>query len=535
MMKLKNKTIPGILEERVRLSNQRIAMIVEDQTYTWRDCDRITDAIAIYLFKIGVSYGDAVGLWGTNAIEWVLSFLAIEKLGAVAVLLNPAYHADEMRDLMERTRVRWLLIGDLKRDLNYKQILKEIRIDLPELRRWICMGDDILPLIDSIHSHTAEGPKTLTTIVSPGDPAMVIFTSGTTRRPKGVILGHGQVIEAMQSVADHMDWHEDDRLLLPLPLFHGSGINAGLITTILSGMSCVLLPGFHSAAAMEAIERYHCTVFNAVPSMLIMMARHPQRANYDLSSLQSGILSGSVISPEHYEKILQCLPFRYLIPAYGMTETSTLNTMMPLNDPLEKMAASVGKALPGMKIRIAAVGSDVALSAGEEGEIQIAGDCIMQGYDGEPALTAASRTRDGWFHTGDGGTMDAEGYVYFKARLSAMIVRGGENISPPEIESVIDSFDDDIQMSKVIGIPDPIMQEEPVAIIQMTENAAEPLNQAGLMSYLEKKLAYYKLPKYIFEVKNFPMTSSGKINLNQMRVQVMRMIQEKEKGGNVNE
>jgi fatty-acyl-CoA synthase len=218
-----------------------------------------------------------------------------------------------------------------------------------------------------------------------------------------------------------------------------------------------------------------------------------------------------------------------------MTETSTLNTMMPLNDPLEKMAASVGKALPGMKIRIAAVGSDVALSAGEEGEIQIAGDCIMQGYDGEPALTAASRTRDGWFHTGDGGTMDAEGYVYFKARLSAMIVRGGENISPPEIESVIDSFDDDIQMSKVIGIPDPIMQEEPVAIIQMTENAAEPLNQAGLMSYLEKKLAYYKLPKYIFEVKNFPMTSSGKINLNQMRVQVMRMIQEKEKGGNVNE
>ena len=534
-MKLTNKTIPGILEERVRLSDNRVAMIAEDHTYTWRDCNRIADAIANYLSQKGVSYGDAVGLWGTNAIEWVLSFLAIEKLGAVAVLLNPAYHADEMRDLMERTHVRWLLIGDLKRDLDYKKILQEIRVDLPELRQWICMRDDILPIITVARRGQKVTSKPPRAVVSPGDPAMIIFTSGTTRRPKGVILGHDQVIEAMHSVADHIGWGEDDRLLLPLPLFHGSGVNAGLMTAILAGMSCVLQPGFHTVAALAAIAHYHCTVFNAVPSMLIIMARHPQRADYDLSSLRSGILSGSVISPEHYTKILQYLPFQHLIPAYGMTETSTLNTMMPLNDPMEKMAASVGKALPGMNIRIAAVGSDAVLSSGEEGEIQIAGDCIMQGYDSEPELTAASRTRDGWFHTGDGGRMDADGYVYFSARLSSMIVRGGENISPPEIESVIDSFDDNIQMSKVIGIPDPVMQEEPVAIIQMTEDAAEPLNQAGLMSYLEKKLAYYKLPKYIFEVKNFPMTSSGKIDLNQTRAQVMRRIQKKETGGTINE
>ncbi|WP_329887336.1 class I adenylate-forming enzyme family protein [Pseudoramibacter faecis] len=515
-MTLSAKTLQAGLDERVLKSADQTAYIEDGRKISWRACAEWAEEMAGRLYKAGVRPKDRVGIWGVNSLVWVICFWSVQCLGAVAVLLNPAYRAQEMREVLQSTDVDWLAVGELKRGLNPQVILEEILEDLPCLKKWFRFdemarrdaGGDILSL-----------PKT----ADPEDTAVIIFTSGTTRSPKGVMLGGGQIMRAMRDVSAHMGWQETDRLLMPLPMFHGSGLNCGVVCALQSGMAMVIQKSYHSEKAMAAIEKDRCTVFNAVPSMLILMAGHPALTDYDLSSLRSGILSGAAISPKTALRVKRQLGFRRLVLAYGMTETTTLNTMAAIDEPEECLAASVGRPLTEMALRIWACEGEREAAAGEMGEIQLSGYCVMQGYYGLPELSEKSMTRDGWFRTGDAGFMDISGNLHFKTRLSEMIVRGGENISPAEIEAAIQEYDEAIRFVKVVGVPDDIMQEEIAAVIGMK---AGHIDREALTAFLKKRLAYFKIPKYIFETKRLAMTQSGKIDLKAVREEASRSVKQ---------
>lgn len=519
-MTLAARTLQAGFAERVLKSGEQIAYIEDGQSITWRMCAQMVKKTAGHLAEAGVQKGDRVGIWGVNALDWVICFWSLQRLGAVAVLLNPAYRSEELHDILKQAEVGYLAVGELKRNADYRAILAQTTKHLPSLKKWFCLKDIVACCAEETVNKASINPKST---VRPEDTAVIVFTSGTTRRPKGVMLGHGQIMKAMSAVSRQMHWQESDRLLMPLPMFHGSGLNCGIVCALQSGMAMVIQKSYRSREAMAAIEKYRCTAFNAVPSMLILMASYPTLGRYDLSSLKSGIVSGAGMSPENYRRVREILGIKGLVMAYGMTETTTLNTMASVTAEQADGVISVGKALPEMPLRIWSCESDREAAVGEIGEIQLKGYCIMQGYYALPELTKKVMTADGWFHTGDAGFLDHSGNLYFKTRLSELIVRGGENISPAEIEAAIEAFSDAIRMVKVVGVPDPIMQEEVAAVIQMGKGE---LDRKALTTFLRKHLAYFKVPKYIFETKAMPMTQSGKIDFKAVKSKASQKVKQ---------
>ncbi len=516
-MTLQSKTIAGGLKERAALSGSKVAYCDAEKKFTWRETDQITDALAARFKEKGMAQGEHVGIWGLNSIYWVFAYFAVQKIGAVAVLINPSYLEEEVKDVIETAEVSWLLVGELKCSRNSRAIIQKIQSDISNLKKI----EHLDQIMSEVINHNDKKSFNLEA-KSPKDLAMIIFTSGTTSHPKGVMLNSAQVMTAMAAVAEHMRWTENDRLLLVLPLFHGSGINCSVLAAMQVGMASVLIKSYHTKDVIQAIEKYRCTVFNAVPSMLTILA-NKLSGDADLSSLKSGILSGSTISSKNYLKVRKKLGYTHLIPAYGMTETSSLNTMASLDESPETVCTTVGKILPGMQIRIADCESGKVLPVGKIGEIQIKGDYVSLGYYGLVEESKKSKTADGWFHTGDSGELDAEGNLIFKTRLSELIVRGGENISPHEIENAISSSDDKIEAVKVVGIPDPVMQEEVAAVIKMRKGH---LDANALRDVLQSKLAYFKIPKIILELDRFPMTSSGKVDIPKIKAVVLEKTKE---------
>ena len=514
-MKLTEKTIIQGLKKRVSLSGERIACIFDDVEYTWYELDRISDLAAGELVDIGVKKGDHVGLLGVNTIEWLVCYYAIHKIGAIAVLLNYGYLEKELKDVIDYSDVAYLAFGESKNGSDYGEVITHIREELPKLKAYFDMKEMLKLCIEKVKDNSSiiqasfQIPDT-----NEKDTAVIIFTSGTTLRPKGVMLSHGQIMEAMGYVAESMEWDENDRLLLALPMYHGSGGNTGILVSLHSGMTMVLMRYYRSVPVMQMIEKYQCTVFNSVPSMLLLMIKNPEFNRYDLSSLESGIISGSTISGEQYQKIVKTLGIKKLIPAYGMTEASTLSTMCRLDDTDETKMDSAGKTIGNVEMRIWNCREEAKAEEGQIGEIQIRGTSVMQGYYNMPEKTKESMMDGGWFRTGDAGYLDKNGNLHFRNRITEMIVRGGENISPAEIENCIRNFDKKIDNVKVVGIADAVMQEEVAALVTMTEGN---IDKQGLIAYLKERLALFKVPKYVYQIEAFPMTGSSKIDLKKTR------------------
>ena len=513
-MRLTEKTIIRGLKKRVNLSGNKTACIFDDDVYTWRELDQISDAAAGKLVDIGVKKGDHVGILGVNTIEWLVCYYAIHKIGAIAVLLNYGYLEKELRDVVDYADVAYLAFGESKAGSDYGDVVRHVRENLPKLKVYFDMDEVITPCVRAVKEHRTISLSFPLPDTHENDTAVIIFTSGTTLRPKGVMLSNRQIMETMGEVADSMEWNENDRLLLVLPMYHGSGGNTGILVSLHSGMTLVLMRYYRSVPVMRMIEKYKCTVFNSVPSMLLLMMKNPKFGQYDLSSLKSGIISGSTISAEQYQKIASAFGMKKLIPAYGMTEASTLSTICKIDDADEIKIDSAGKPLENVELRIWNCQQASESMVGEIGEIQIRGETVMQGYYKMPEKTKASMMEGGWFRTGDAGYMDKNGYLHFRNRITEMIVRGGENISPAEIENCIRNFDEKIENVKVVGIADAVMQEEVAALVTMTEGN---IDEQGLIEYLKERLALFKVPKYVFQIKEFPMTGSGKIDLKQTR------------------
>lgn len=511
-MELREHTIPGLLAMRCAEQRDNVAYFFDGQGYTWHDVDRVSDRAALLLMEMGVSRGDHVGLWGVNTYGWLICYFAVRKLGAVAVLLNASCKQEEARELLDYADVAFLAVGEEKpRDeLSYRAMLPELKSSLKQLKNTFFMEELLDEASVGKLSQTEQAQKLeeIKAASMSRETACIAFTSGTTHRPKGVMLTDYSMLNNAAAICERMRWTRKDRMLLAAPFYHCSGTTAGFLLGLTAGFSSVILRYYDSLKIFQSIEGFHCTAFNVVPSMPLMLMQKKEFGWYDISSYTSGTIAGSSLTPEQYEQICGAFQLRHLQPAYGQTETSPLVTLADYDDSMEKKATTVGKPLPHIELRIweTCQGKEAAL--GQPGEIQVRGYCVMQGYYKLPEKNAEKFTSDGWLRTGDIGYMDEDGYCHFCGRSSEMIIRGGENISPSEIEEYIERFPG-VTAAKVVGVPADIVQERVVALIT---TKIPGFNCKELREYLQKQIARYKVPEEIFVIKQFPMTGSGKID-----------------------
>lgn len=511
-VELREFTVAQLLEERGRLQGEDPAYFFENGVHIWREVDDMSDRVALALLELGVIQGGHVGLWGVNTYAWIICYYAVRKLGAVAVLFNASCQMAEIQSLLDYSDVTVLLVGEEKpRDhLSYQSMVPGLKRALPKLKLIRTMKE-LLESAQQEMSGQCERMKILRRIkqgVSAHETASLIFTSGTTSHPKGVMLNDFSMLNNSAAICERMQWTRGDRMLLASPFYHCSGTTAGFLLGLYSGFSSVVVRYFDSLKIMQSIEQYHCTVFNVVPSMLLMLMKKQEFGWYDLSSYCSGTIAGSMYTRKQYDEMCQAFHLKYLQPAYGQTETSPLVTCSLHDDTIEEKEGSIGKALPHVQIRIWNCRDERESALDELGELQVKGYCVMQGYYNLPEETKKKFTADGWLRTGDIGTLDADGNFHFCHRAGETIIRGGENISPREIEECIGQYPG-VTAVKVVGVTEEIIQEKVVALVSADGPA---FNMEGLKGYLRINLARYKVPEEIFCISNMPMTASGKIN-----------------------
>lgn len=509
-MNLLNQTLSDQLAERRIQNGDRPAYCFDDVWYTWREVDILSDRLALTLLDQGIQKGTHIGLWGVNTLGWALHFFAALKLGAVPVLINASYLHDEMAYLLNYADVTYLAIGEPKpRDgLDYRAMFAGLQAAVPKLQGHQYL-DEALAAAQAAPPLTSEEEARLTAVkgmVTCHDTAGLAFTSGTTSHPKGVLLSFYNILNNAAAIVEAMHWTIEDRMLLSTPFFHCSGSTAGLLLGIQIGMPSVILRCYDSLQIMQAIQTYRCTAFNVVPSMLLMLMQRSDFSQFDLSSFKSGVMAGSGLGPKEYIRICNIFGLDHLQIAYGQTETSPLVTFSDYDDTLERKSDTVGKVLPNIRLRIWSMERNCLADVGEAGEIQIQGYCVMQGYYKLPEANANKFTEDGWLRTGDLGFLDQDDYCHFCERAGNIIIRGGENISPRELEDCILTFPG-IREARVLGVKAEIVQEKVIAFVIPT---AEDFDTEALLSYLRQKVARYKVPEHIFLLDAFPMTASGK-------------------------
>jgi len=499
-----NMTLECLIEKNLQRYPDKTAVLYQDQACSFRQLNDLSRRLADFFLEQGMEKGSRIAVLGENSMELVLAFLAAGRIGAVSVMVNPKLTDPELLDLLEYSSLSGICFLNEKKPFprSYRQKHPKTAVWNKKQLREALTADGSCSAFES-----AVKPR-------PEDILCMLFTSGTTGRPKGVLLEHGAVIQVAYETVRMMEWTSEDTFCLGLPLFHVFGLSAGLLSAAAAGASVCLLQNGHSLQLMETVERCRCTVLSGVPTMFLAMLRNPDFGQYDLSSLKSGVLAGSGITSACYLEICRKLPFRNLSRSYGMTETSPSITFSPAADPAEKKAVSVGKAIPGVHISIRGSEGSTELPAGQEGEICIRGFNVMRGYFRMEKETQAAYDQEGWFHTGDLGYLDTEGYLYVSGRLKDIIIRSGEKLSPGEIENVLLEYPL-IQDAKVVGVANPVTQEEAAACL-----VAEPgteLKLEELEDYLSKRLAAYKIPRYYLLFQKLPVNASGKTDGKQLK------------------
>lgn len=533
MDKLISKTIGYCLKERAEKTPGIIGLSYRDYSYSWREIDEISDFLAVKYLKYGIKKGTHVGIWSVNTPNWVFAYFALVKLGAIAILINTCYKETELEKILKYSDVEYIFYGNGIKDLNYKDILDKINIsNLPKLKntfpleknddiKWYRRSDypsdmpvdDCKKLIQAINQVNAK------------DTASIMFTSGTTKSQKGVLLSHYNLVNNSLSISRQMGWNEQDKICVAVRLFHCFGITAGILSAVHAGSCIHLIKYYKTCEVLNQIEKYKCTVLNGVPTMFMAIVRNSKLKDHDISSVKSGIIAGSAIHSEEYINICKILNLKYLQPSYGQTETSPCITIAALNDSIEKKAVSVGKSIDNVEVKIWNCKENRESKEGELGEILTRGYHVMKGYYKMPLETDEVIDSTGWLHTGDLGFIDKEGYLYVKGRIKEIIIRGGENISPVEIEYYIKKLPS-IKEVKVIGVEAEVLQEEIVACVVPKENCE--VSKAEVQAIVSKYLTAYKVPKYVLVFAQLPTTSSGKIKLGKLKKIVEERINNKE-------
>ena len=475
------------------------------------------DAVALGLLELGVSKGDRVGMWAPNCPEWVLVQYATARIGAILVNINPAYRTHELSFVIGQSGMRTIVAVDSYKGSSYAEMIESSRAENPSLVDVVLIGQD------SWHELVAAGSQgdrarldAIGADLSDDEPINIQYTSGTTGFPKGATLSHRNILNNGWFVGELIDYAEADRICIPVPFYHCFGMVMGNLAATSHGACMVIpAPAFDPVATLRATAEERCTSLYGVPTMFIAMLNEPLVDELDLSSLRTGIMAGSPCPVETMKQVIDRLGMTEVSICYGMTETSPVSMQTRTDDSIERRVSTVGRVGPHLEVKIVDPVSGDTLPRNEAGELCTRGYSVMLGYWEQPDKTAEAIDDAGWMHTGDLGVMDDDGYVNITGRIKDMVIRGGENIYPREIEEFLLTHPD-ILDAQVIGVPDQKYGEELMAWVRM-KPATEPLDAVALRTFATGKLAHYKIPRYVHLVDEFPMTVTGKVRKVEMR------------------
>ncbi|WP_433710757.1 AMP-binding protein [Nocardia sp. CA-084685] len=484
--------------------------------WTYRELAAAVDQLATGLAERGIVKGDRVGIWAPNCAEWFLTQYATAKLGAILVNINPAYRTSELEYVLRQAGVRTLIAAPEFKTSNYVAMIEQVRPNCPGLEQVLVLGS---PEWDAV-AQTAIDAERLTAIaatLSMDDPINIQYTSGTTGFPKGATLSHHNILNNGYFVGELCGYTEQDRICVPVPFYHCFGMVMGNLASTSHGAAVVIpAPAFDPIATLDAVAAERCTSLYGVPTMFIaLLAELDSGKDVDLSSLRTGIMAGSPCPVEVMKRVIDRMGMREVCICYGMTETSPVSTQTRRDDGIDRRTATVGRVGPHLEVKIVDPATGLTVPRGEPGELCTRGYSVMLGYWSEPEKTAEAIDAARWMHTGDIGVMDDDGYLAITGRIKDMVIRGGENIYPREIEEFLYTHPD-ILDAQVIGVPDPKYGEELMAWIRMKDGTT-PLNADAVRAFCAGKLAHFKIPRYVHIVDEFPMTVTGKIRKAEMR------------------
>ncbi|MGY1666595.1 AMP-binding protein [Geodermatophilus sp. SYSU D00696] len=475
------------------------------------------DACALGLDALGVATGDRVGIWSPNCAEWVFVQYGTAKLGAVMVNINPAYRTHELAFVLRQAGISVLVAAPSFKTSDYRAMVAEVRGECPELREVVFLGD---PEWEQLMSTGRAADRSLlesrAAELSPDDPINIQYTSGTTGFPKGATLSHHNLLNNGFFVGEGCGYTEADRICIPVPFYHCFGMGMGNLGATSHGATMVIpAPAFDPAATLRAVQDERCTSLYGVPTMFIAELALPDFGTYDLSSLRTGIMAGSPCPVEVMKRVVAEMGMTEVTICYGMTETSPVSTQTGADDDLDRRTSTVGRVHPHLEVKIVDPATGITVPRGTPGEFCTRGYSVMLGYWNEPEKTAEVIDRARWMHTGDLAVMDDEGYLNIVGRIKDMVIRGGENVYPREVEEFLYTHPDVVD-AQVIGVPDERYGEELMAWVRLREGA-EPLTPEALREFCAGKLAHYKVPRYVKVVESFPMTVTGKVRKVEMR------------------
>jgi fatty-acyl-CoA synthase len=509
---LLGETIGGNLDRAVATHPDREALVdcATGRRWTYTELAAKIEACALGLRDAGVAKGDRVGIWSPNSAEWVFCQYATAKLGAILVNINPAYRTHELAYVLKQAGISVLVAAASFKTSDYGAMIEEVRGDCPDLRSVYLIGS---PAWDGLMQASGTLPAAE---LSADDPINIQYTSGTTGFPKGATLSHHNILNNGFMVGELVNYTEMDRVCIPVPFYHCFGMVMGNLACTSHGACMVIpAPAFDPVATLEAVAEEDCTSLYGVPTMFIAELGVPDFASYDLSSLRTGIMAGSPCPVEVMKRVISDMGMAEVAICYGMTETSPVSTQTRDDDDLEHRVSSVGTVHPHLEVKVVDPETGLTLPRGEPGEFCTRGYSVMLGYWGEPEKTAEVIDQARWMHTGDLATMDDEGYLNIVGRIKDLVIRGGENVYPREVEEFLYTHPDIVD-AQVIGVPDERYGEELMAWVKLRDGADE-MTIEGLREFCSGKLAHYKVPRYLKLVADFPMTVTGKIRKVEMR------------------
>jgi fatty-acyl-CoA synthase len=494
--------------------SEALVSVHQNVRYTYAQLNEAVDRLAQGMLAAGLKRGERLGIWSPNRVEWTLVQFATAKIGVILVNINPSYRASELEYALAHSECRWLLAAQECRGSDYVAMLEAVRGSLPYLERAVFFGTlEWAELaaggatVDVLRARMAE--------LDFDDPINIQYTSGTTGFPKGATLSHHNILNNGYFVARLLGYTEADRVCIPVPLYHCFGMVMGNLGATNHG-ACMIYPAemFNPEATLRACAQERCTSLYGVPTMFIAELEHPGFRDFDLTSLRTGIMAGSPCPIEVMKRVMSDMGITQMSIAFGMTETSPVTTQVRVDDTLEHRCETVGQVMPHTEIKIIDPATGRTRRRGDPGEFLARGYSVMRGYWNDPERTAEALDAQRWMHTGDLATMDDGGYVRIVGRSKDMVIRGGENVYPREIEEFLYTHPD-IADVQVIGIPDERYGEELMAWVIARESAT--VTADGVRDFCRERIAHYKIPRYVKLVDSFPMTVTGKVQKYKMR------------------
>ncbi|RSN25338.1 AMP-binding protein [Streptomyces sp. WAC 05977] len=492
--------------------------------WTYTELAAEVDALALGLLDLGIAKGDRVGIWSPNRWEWTCVQYATAKIGAILVNINPAYRSHELEYVLNQAGIKLIVAANSFKTSDYAGMIAEAGPKCPALEHVVLLDGPEWPSMLEIGHKADRAPLVKRQAeLSADDPINIQYTSGTTGFPKGATLSHHNILNNGYFVGELCNYTEADKICIPVPFYHCFGMVMGNLAATTHGACMVIpAPAFEPKATLEAVAAEKCTSLYGVPTMFIAELADPDFASHDLSSLRTGIMAGSPCPVEVMKQVIDRMGMAEVSICYGMTETSPVSTQTRADDSVERRVSTVGRVGPHLEVKVVDPETGLTVPRGEPGELCTRGYSVMLGYWEQADKTAEAIDTARWMHTGDLAIMDADGYVNITGRIKDMVIRGGENLYPREIEEFLYTHPD-ILDAQVIGVPDEKYGEELMAWVRMREGA-EPLTAEAVREFCEGKLARYKIPRYVHVVEEFPMTVTGKVRKVEMRAESISIL-----------